>query len=304
MRRATVFLLFLAVCNGVWAQAQADPLAKANERLNAKDYKGAEQEFRAVTQKDAANVMAWFGLGQALQEQGNAQAALDAYNKVQNAPQGLAARLAFRQARAYAKLGQADNAFAALERAVKGGFASRQILDTTTDLQGLQADPRYKKLLETMDAKARPCMHDPRYRAFDFWVGEWDVRPTGQPGAPPSRSSIQSVLEGCVVFEQYTSNNGTYYGKSFNIFDAATGRWYQHYVDSTGARLELDGEVRDNVMYYTGMNPNAAGQKVHDRLTFFKLANGHVRQLWEQSPDGKEWTVIFDGEYSPKSSSQ
>ncbi len=301
MRRATVFLLFFAVCNAVWAQTQADPLAKANERLSAKDYKGAEQEFRSVTQKDATNVMAWFGLGQALQEQGNAQAALDAYSKVQSPPPGLAVRLAFRQARAYARLLQANNAFEALDRAVNGGFASQQILDTTADLQSLQADPRYKKLLEAMDAKARPCMHDPRYRAFDFWVGEWDVRPTGQPTAPPSRSSIQSILEGCVVFEQYTANTGTYYGKSFNIFDAATGRWYQRYVDSTGARLEWDGEIRENVMYYTGMNNNPAGQKVHDRLTFFKLENGHVRQLWEQSADGKAWAVVFDGDYSPKS---
>jgi hypothetical protein len=173
------------------------------------------------------------------------------------------------------------------------------MLDTTAEFKPLQADARYKKLSDAIDAKARPCMHDQRYRAFDFWVGEWEVRPTGQAAAPPSRSSIQRILEGCVVFEQYTAANGAYFGKSFNTFDAATGRWYQRYVDSTGARLEWDGEVRDNVMYYTGVNYNAAGQKVQDKLTFFKLENGHVRQLWEQSPDGKAWTVVFDGDYSP-----
>src|SRR6185436_4797459 len=107
-------------------------------------------------------------------------------------------RLAFRRARVFAKLNQTDKAFEALNTAVNAGFSSAQILDSTAELAALKTDARYAKLLEKIDAVARPCMHDARYRAFDFWVGEWDVRPTGQPSAPPGRSSIQKILAGCV----------------------------------------------------------------------------------------------------------
>jgi tetratricopeptide (TPR) repeat protein len=296
MRARILLFVFVLSLMGI---GQTDSLSKANQLLNAKDYKGAEQAFREATQKDPANALAWLGLGQALQGQGEAQGALDAFGKITKPSPNIAAQVAFRQARAHAKLGQADSAFAALDRAVNSGFASQAVLEAAPEIKNLQNDPRYQKLLQTIDTKARPCMHDPRFRAFDFWVGEWEVRPTGQPSAPPGRSSIQKILEGCVVFENFTSNAGSYFGKSFNIFDTTTGRWYQRYVDSTGARLEWDGELRNNTMYYTGVNYNAAGQKVQDRLTFFKLETGHVRQLWEQSPDGKQWTVVFDGEYSP-----
>ena len=296
--RAVKSILVLAMLGStLWAQA--DPLATANERLSANDFKGAEQAFREATEKDPKSQQAWFGLGQALQEQGNAQAALEAFEHIANPAPNLAARLAVRRARAFAKLGQTDKAFATLDAAVNAGFGAANILESTPDFASLKTDARYAKLLQRMDAVTRPCMHDARFRAFDFWVGEWDVRPTGQASAPPGRSSIQKILEGCVVFEQFTSAAGNYHGKSFNVFDANTGRWYQHYVDSTGAHLQWDGEVRGDALYYTGVNFNGNGQKVQDKLTFFKLPTGGIRQLWEQSPDGKQWTVIFDGEYTP-----
>src|SRR5262245_33148282 len=108
MRSGIAIVLSFVLAMTGWSQT--DALAKANELLNAKDYKGAEQAFLEATQKDAANELAWFGLGQALQEQGNAQAALEAFNKVQKPSPNLAPRLAFRQGRAYAKLGQTDQA--------------------------------------------------------------------------------------------------------------------------------------------------------------------------------------------------
>jgi hypothetical protein len=293
MRMLFCYLLVL-----VAGFAQTDPLANANGLLSASKFAEAEAAFREAVQGDSNNANAWYGLGAALQEQGKAADALQALAKATGV---MPARVAFREARAHAQLGDLGAAFAALDRAVAGGFAQVQTLETTAEFKQLRTDPRYPKLLQNIDARVRPCMHDPKYREFDFWVGEWDVRPTGQPAAPPSRSKISKDLQGCVVFEDYTAVGGGYWGKSFNIYDRASKRWSQRYVDSSGALLHFDGEVRDGNLYYTGENFNPQGQKVQDKLTFFKLPNGHVRQVWEQSADqGKTWTTIFDGDYSPR----
>jgi len=157
------------------------------------------------------------------------------------------------------------------------------------------------KALDQKEAAPHPCEHDPRYRAFDFWVGEWDVRPTGHPDAKPHQhSSIQRILGGCVIFENYTYEGGLYEGKSFNIFDVNSGKWHQTYVDSTGTSHEWEGEVRDNVMYYVGANLTSGGGRSWDKITYFKLDNGHVRHLSQRSKDGgKTWDTYFDGDYAP-----
>ena len=50
------------------------------------------------------------------------------------------------------------------------------------------------------------CAADPNFRAFDFWIGEWDVQPTGATRGPigsGSTSIIERQLDGCVVQEKW-----------------------------------------------------------------------------------------------------
>lgn len=173
----------------------------------------------------------------------------------------------------------------------------RQMGEQSTDGQ-----KTWSTFWDSVYVMKKSCEHDPRYRAFDFWVGEWEVRPTGKPDAKPQHSSIQRILGGCVIFENYTYAGGLYEGKSFNIFDVNTGKWHQTYVDSQGTSHEWDGEVRDGVMYYVGANLTSEGGRSWDKITYFKLADGHVRHLSERSKDGgKTWDTYFDADYSPVS---
>ena len=143
-----------------------------------------------------------------------------------------------------------------------------------------------------------PCKSRPEYRQFDFWVGEWDVRnPQGQQAGT---NSVQLILGDCVVFENWTGARGGQ-GKSFNVYNAAKGKWQQTWVDNSGGVLELFGEYKDGAMRLTGEKKGRDGKTTLDRLTFTKLADGGVRQLWEQSADGGQtWTVAFDGTYVRK----
>ena len=143
-----------------------------------------------------------------------------------------------------------------------------------------------------------PCKSRPEYRQFDFWVGEWDVlNPQGQTAGT---NSVQLILGDCVVFENWTGARGGQ-GKSFNVYNAATGKWQQTWVDNSGSVLELSGDYKDDRMHFTGETRARDGKVTLERLTFTKISNDKVRQFWEQSKDGgKTWTVAFDGTYTRK----
>jgi hypothetical protein len=146
-------------------------------------------------------------------------------------------------------------------------------------------------------APAKPCDSRLEYRQFDFWIGEWDVEAGGQHAGT---NSVQLILGGCVIFENWTGARGMT-GKSFNIYNAAKGKWQQTWVDSQGNVLELHGEFKDGMMRFTGESPNRQGGKTLHKLTFFPLEGGRVRQLWESSnDDGKTWNTVFNGLYFKK----
>jgi hypothetical protein len=145
--------------------------------------------------------------------------------------------------------------------------------------------------------QAKPCAARPEYRQFDFWIGEWNVQVGGQTAGT---NSVQLILGECVIFENWTGARGMT-GKSFNIFNAATGKWQQTWVDSTGNVLELNGEFKDGAMRLAGEKPGPNGGKIVTKLTFFPLEGDRVRQLWESSQDGgKTWVIVFDGLYTRK----
>lgn len=151
---------------------------------------------------------------------------------------------------------------------------------------------------QTVPQKApTPCRDVEEFRQLDFWVGEWEVTASGQKAGA---SSVQSILDGCVIFENWTGMKG-FNGKSFNLYNAKTKKWEQHWVDNQGTSIDFIGSYADGKMQYESVTVDAQGAKRLGRMTFSKLPDGNVRQLWEQSSDGgKTWRVAFDGLYSKR----
>ncbi len=139
---------------------------------------------------------------------------------------------------------------------------------------------------------------DAEYRQFDFWVGDWDVTVKG---APAGRNSITREEQGCLIHEHWTGSKGGT-GQSFNFYDQVTKRWNQVWVDNQGTSLRLSGTFADDRMLLTGVAPGPNGTPLQQRLTFFRNADGTVRQLWETSHDGTNWQTVFDGLYRRRSS--
>jgi hypothetical protein len=148
---------------------------------------------------------------------------------------------------------------------------------------------------------ASPCASDPRYRAFDYWLGTWDVYPTGQPrSGPASENVVTSEYGGCVVQEHWTGADGSS-GTSFNLYDRATKEWHQIWVDAGGRLAHLRGgpDARGNLVYLgeRPARPDEVGP-VPTRLSFERLGPDTVRQFGEASKDGgKTWIITFDLTY-------
>ena len=138
---------------------------------------------------------------------------------------------------------------------------------------------------------AKPCAA-PEFRQLDYWVGEWEVFTSGKKIAD---SSIERILDDCVIFENYNALRG-YAGKSFSIYDASHRRWEQRYFDTTGAFHEWNGGWTAGGMRFFYRHDGQI-----DRMTYIKVPPDRVRQLIEGSKDGgKSWKIEYDGLYVPK----
>jgi len=206
-----------------------------------------------------------------------------------------------RLARAYAMSGQIEPALAELEALAAAGFANTAVLPMK-DFDGLRALPRFQAFEKKVDANAHPCAGDPNFHAFDFWIGEWDVQPTGPTRAPMgsgATSIVERQLDGCVIQENWLPLGGVGAGKSFNIYNSVTKQWEQYYVDTRATITLYKGAFREDGNLYYEADQFASPNKI--RMTFFNQGPTQVRQLGHVSTDGgKTWTVSFDLTYVRK----
>ncbi|MEM1231076.1 MAG: hypothetical protein AAGI15_11100 [Pseudomonadota bacterium] len=144
-------------------------------------------------------------------------------------------------------------------------------------------------------AATPPCTEAP-YRAFDFWIGTWDVHTTD--GQLAGTNRITAEEQGCLLVERWRSTTGVS-GQSYNFYDTATGRWRQLWV-SPGAIIDYAGNLDGDDMVLEGTITNRAGGTTAPfRGRWSPLATGQVRQHFEQWDDATQrWEPWFTGIYS------
>jgi hypothetical protein len=146
-------------------------------------------------------------------------------------------------------------------------------------------------MAQAQTAAPKPACDAAEHRQFDFWVGHWQVSPTGK-DAVVAESLIEKVYNGCGVRENWMPRNHQD-GGSLNIYLPAEKAWRQTWIDSSGSRADFTGGWNGKAMVLTGV---WAGPLV--RMTYTPGADGSVRQAGEQSADGgKTWTPSFDFTY-------
>jgi tetratricopeptide (TPR) repeat protein len=234
----------------------------------------------------------WFKLGVTRHDAGDYAGARDALEKAVELKFSAPIMLPMRLARTYARLGERDKALEQLKIAIDRGYSASEQLNAQDDFLSLRADPRWRELFATAQKNQHPCRNQPEYRQLDFWLGEWDVEQGGQRIA---RSSIQLIVDECVVFENFEAPG--YVGKSLSAWDSGEKRWEQDYTDSSGGSRFWTGNLADGKMVML-MDFDRNGTKVMNRMTYSKEGPDRVRQFIEISTDGgKSWSSSFDGMY-------
>lgn len=145
-------------------------------------------------------------------------------------------------------------------------------------------------------AAAIDC-RDTAHRAFDFWVGAWQVSDT-RSGQAVAESDIALLAGGCTVQESFRQSVGpggrpsNYRGHSLSAL-GADGVWRQFYVDTSGASTSWEGAAEAGSLVFTTRGPQAL-----QRMTYRALADGAVRQIGEVSRDnGATWQPGYDFTY-------
>jgi hypothetical protein len=294
---STIALRLPAQAAPAQPQPTADALQHAAAYFSASDWQHALDAYIALAKRYPTSALSTFRIGVSLVELGHpaeGEARLRDGERL-GVP---APNAAFRLAESLAEQHKDDAAIAELMRSATtfSGLAP-SFIEADAHFTPLKRHAKWQSVLDAFDAVLRPCMHDPRTREFDFWVGDWDVRAVGASAVgPPARNNITLEDDGCVVMEHWTTAMGSM-GQSFNLFDRSANKWRQTWVDNSGGQHDYRGGLVDGNMVLIGDTPapNGALGRIPTRLTLFHIGNDSVRQFSETSADGgKTWAMSYD----------
>jgi hypothetical protein len=292
-RRTGTALAALLIASG-WSHpgsAQVDS-ARADSLFGVSEWGAAAEAYAGLVRQNADDGRIWFRLGFARHQAGDHAGAIEALEKA-NELEFAPPRVRYRLALAHLRLGDHDAALRWLHGAVEAGFTNLGVLRTDPELEPLRGTPGFAALMQVAQS-AHACSRD-ECRQFDFWVGSWEV--FNPAGARVGRNHIRRVENGCALSESWTSARGGT-GSSINFYHPGRGKWVQTWFDGNGGVIDLEGELRDGAMHLRGTNFSSDGTHELIRGTWTPLADGRVRQFFEQSRDqGATWYVWFDGYY-------
>ena len=126
--------------------------AEVLSMFKARSWQHLEKRASEATAKKPKNGRAWLQLGWAKLRTGQTRAALHAFEKQVECGH-LPGIAHYNVACAHAQLGQADDAFAALDKSIEHGFVRPEHIAEDPDLDSLRGDARFAKFVERVKAR-------------------------------------------------------------------------------------------------------------------------------------------------------
>ena len=303
MRSFYFFSFLLFISSAIKAQANQPLIAKADTFYAKQQWQAAAKAYEnAFASGETQTALTCNKLGFSYLNLGQYHLAiknLELSLTKNPLPSGIAI-IRSRLARAYAGNSENDKALEQLDSAIVNGYSNVPELETSKEYDKIRTDIRFKNLLTQATDKLYPCLHNAHAREFDFWVGDWDVYPTGGNQLVGS-SKIEMEASGCFILENWTAIGYPNTGKSMNFVDPVTNKWKQVWVGSGGAVTEyINGVYKDSVMQFESSSTTPKGT-MKIRFRFFNQGPNQVRQFQEYSmDDGKTWNVSYDLTYIRK----
>lgn len=150
-------------------------------------------------------------------------------------------------------------------------------------------------------AAPAPACDGTEYRQFDFWRGDFEVK--DPEGRLAGHNRIESTADGCLLIEHWKGVEGGS-GQSYNFYDPGTQLWRQVWV-SRGAVIDIAGGTvaepsgPDSMVLEGEIHYRPDGRKAAFRGRWSPLADGTVRQFFEEQQADGSWVTWFEGFYYP-----
>ena len=141
----------------------------------------------------------------------------------------------------------------------------------------------------------------PEYRAFDFWLGHWQVELAD--GRFAGEKRVEASAHGCSITEHWRGARGSE-GFSVNFYEPGSDRWRQVWV-SADSVIEISGALEEGSMVLEGeIRYRQAAEGMDSGLVrpfrgrWTPLPDGRVRQYFEELTSDKKWQLWFEGFYA------
>lgn len=173
----------------------------------------------------------------------------------------------------------------------------RNILAAAALLSAAAGSTNAQEAQEQAPPPPPPCTLDENFRAFDFWIGDWEVTPWAG-GEIAGHNVIAPAEGGCMLTENWTNSSGGT-GRSINYYNPNTGKWRQIWI-AGGYSIDFEGGLNaegamvleGTIFYYAQRN------SVPFKGTWTPQEDGSVRQHMQQwNAESSEWATWFDGRY-------
>ena len=132
--------------------------------------------------------------------------------------------------------------------------------------------------------------------AFDFWIGTWEARWSGD---HVGRSRVSMILDDRVVLEQFDGRPGTpLEGMSVSTWDQNAGIWRQTWVDNQGSYLDFAGGPVDG-RFELVRSAEVEGRPVRQRMVWSEIEPDAFRWQWQLAPDDDgSWRTLWEIRYA------
>jgi hypothetical protein len=273
-------------------EAIADPAELAFEQGRWEDAIGEYREILAAYPEDRLSLLR---IAQAERELKRYDAALATLESARtaNAPEAM---IELERARNLALLGRHDDALAALDAADHIGLRALELVETVREFDGYRGQSRFERVHRNIRARVYPCEGIAAARAFDFWVGRWEVR--APDGTLVGTNTVTKRDGGCSIQERWEGSGGST-GTSVSFYLPSRDEWRQVWTGSGGTLFDITGRADGDTMRLEGtLEYVETNQVVAFRGTWTQAADGRVRQRLEEFDlIAQTWVVWFDGFY-------
>lgn len=137
---------------------------------------------------------------------------------------------------------------------------------------------------------------------FDFWVGNWEVSWIDEDGKYiQGINTIERILDGKVIQENFTDPTTNYNGMSLSIFNQKTKIWNQTWVDSEGAHYNFNGVLENGNPVFKTKMIKRDGEQIILKMIFKNISSESF--IWEWMGtinNGENWNVLWKIKYERK----